>query len=461
MAVTNPFVITYAGQAVGGASDGYQLLGPYVIDRSYRTLRLVFDVIVVAASTTALKSASETLEVAYRKRDEDLVVDMGGSTFSFTAGTDYFNPVASIAKSGDPDTDRGFSRAYTVTIEAELPSDDVAGGLLEIKYGVNFEPSRQRSVTVEGSYTATSGATASANYLAGATTTINSFLTALDAAAKWELDDEDYDTDRLDANCQFSRQYTELLADQSSGTRDDTDIKDHRMIFTDLSQHPADSREGIQRLRRVIGSYDCAIDVEQSTDLYALFDDKVKDHVVELFESNFSPTVFAFEDRKISYDETTKRLSATLQFLYQKGDGDNVVEVSQSVAYREQRNLDYTPTHEPDELAYYVDVGWAVVERVWSRTALVLGDELPQRRIGIKARYNEIGDFDSVGRLVFNANEKVNQDGWNVVTNTSQVSEQWIGDPTDGREQLKLTAITETVVERLHYKPGGGTRSAG
>jgi len=456
MSVTNPFKITYNSTAIGGSSSSYQLNGPYVIDKSYRIIRVIFDVIVVATSAATLRSLSDTLETKFRERDKDLEIDTGSTVWGWTSGTHYFNVVSSIAKSGDSETDRGLSRAYTITIEAELPSDSSGdNGLLEIATNVGFSPSRQKSVTFQGSYTATSGSTSTSNYTANADSYLTSILSGIDGSATWELVEEDYDQDRNTANTNFQRQYVELLTDQVTGALDDPDIRDHRVVFTDLSQHPADSREGIQRLRRVVGSYDCAINTEETTDLYATFEDKVRPLILQSFQDNFSPIVFCLEDRNISYDETTKRLTSTLQFLYQKDGGEAVVEVSQSVAYRENRTIDYTPVHGGrSEVEAYADPGWAVVERVWTRTVVVLGNAIPQRRIGVTPSYGAAGDFDPVGGLRIEGRANIVSDGWNIVSNTSAVQERWIGDPT-AEGQLKLASLTETVVERLHESPGG------
>lgn len=461
MAVDNPFTITYNGEAIGGASDSRQLLGPYVIDKTYRSLRVVFDVLLVGSSAADLRSLSDTLETKFRERDKDLEIDTGSTVWTYTAGTHYFNVSATVSKSGNSQTDRGFSRAYTVVIEAELPSDDDGTGLVEIRTNVSFAESRQRTVTVEGSYSAIDNSTNSeAAYLADADTEIAAILTAIDNSASWELVAEDYDFDRLSANTNFQRQYVELLFNQSSGSLDDANLRDHRVQFTDLSQHPAAGRQGIQALRRVVGTYEASLDVQQTTDLKATFETLVRPLILQTFQTNFTPAVFCLEDRRITYDETTKRLSVALQFLYQKDSGEAVVEVSQSVAYREQRTIDYTPVHGGSEATFYADRGWATIERVWTRTVVVLGEETPQRRIaGEVARYNDAGDFDSVGGLRIEGGRNVNLSGWNIVSNTSQVEPRWIGDPTS-EAQLQLTALTETVVERYNDFPtrsGGGT----
>lgn len=460
MAVTNPFTITYNGEALGGSSDSYQLLGPYVIDRAHTSMRVIFDVIVVASSYATLQSLSDTLETKYRERDKDLSISLSGNTWTWTAGTDYFNPTASITKTGNSETDRGFSRSYTITIEAELPGDDTAeNGLLDIRSVVSFAPSRQKTVTISGTYTATTDGTDSEdNYLADGDTRCDAILAAVDNTATFELVEEDYDFDRLTTKTTFTRQYVQLLSNQAAGVLDDTSIRDHRVTFTDLSQHPEQSREGIQPLRRVVGSYECSLDIEQETDLQAAYEATVRPYILETFRSTFSPTVFCIEDRRITYDETTKRMSAALQFLYQKDGGEAVVSVTQSVEYIENRNIDYTHVHSGGELEAYADVGWADVFRSWTRTVVTLGDETPQRRIGVTPRYNEAGDFDAVGGIRIEGRSGVSLSGWNIVSNRSNVQRRWIGDPTS-EQQIQLTALSETVLEKYNEFPsrsGGG-----
>ncbi|MEY4534176.1 MAG: hypothetical protein RLZZ246_494, partial [Planctomycetota bacterium] len=283
--------------------------------------------------------------------------------------------------------------------------------------------------------------------------------------ATWELVDESYSLDRERTTstgttpyshlCNFTRQYVELLANQSQALKDDPQIRDHRVVFTDLSQHPGDGKANVQRLRRVVGSYDCAVDITQTTDLQAVFENKVKTHVRELFRTNFDPTVFAVEEQRVSYDETAKRISVSLQFIYQAAGSEALVEVSQSVAFREARTIDYTPTHDPDEFAAEADVGWASLERVWNRTAIVVGREAPKLRILEAPRAGDAGLFtDTIGGQAGpdTQNGTVLQgSGWNIIASTSQVTPQWIGSPDF--DQIEVQVLTETVVERYHRRP--------
>lgn len=449
MAVNNPFSITYGALTVGGTSDSYQLNGPYSLTKDYRSLLVVFEVVVVATSLSNLYSLSDALEVEFAKRDQNLTISIDGSDWLYESGVTALNVVSTVSKTGNREIDGPLARSYTVSVSAELP-EEAGGGLLESAINVSYDTTRRRTVTFRGTYTANDSGSATANYLANADGVASTFLSAL--GGTYELVLEEYTERRDDNLCDFSRQYQELLFNQSSGTLDDSSIKDHRVIFTDTSQHPGDSREDVSRLRRVIGQYDCSVDVEVTTNLQQIVDGTVRDYILQQFQGEFSPTVFGVEDYRVSYDETSKRLSVSMQFLYQTSSGSDVVEVSITRAFRESRAIDYTPVHNGDELAAYVDAGFLIRERITQRTAVVIGETEPKRRIGIR------DDPGPEGDLGIEAPRGLARSGWNIIDNASSVTDQWIGDPALG-ERLKLAVISEQVTERFNVQPArsGGT----
>lgn len=475
MSIANPFSITYGSRTVGGASSTYQLHGPYVFDVSYATFRLVFDVVVVASSFADLQSSSEDLETDFRKRlfnGERVQIDLDGNSFSYVAGESVLRVRSAIQKSGNAETDRGYSRAYTVSIEGEMPADDSRDdGLRDIEVHTDYDASRRKTVTMRGTYTATEGGTALENYTNNADDVAQNYLDVIDSDATWELATESSSLDRENDGstpaphlCNWTRQYVQLIADQSRGQTDDTQIKDHRVTFTDLHQYPGDSREDAHRLHRVAASYDCAVDIDETTDLESVYENKIKDHLRQLFRDNYQPTAFGIEDERIAFDHTGNRVSITAQFVFQPSGAEDIAEVAQSVAYREARQIDYTPVHGGDELAMVADVGFAVVERVWSRTVVVIGEDTPKKRISDKATAGPAGKFtDEIGGEDgpdSRDTTKIVDDGWNVISSTSQVTPRWIGDP-NGDEQLRVTVLSETVVERFHKKPSSRTGTGG
>lgn len=469
MVVVNPMSITFDGFQLGGESPTYQLLGPYVIDKSFDSIRLVVDVIVVTASIELLQQASELLEDKFRTRLTDgqsFSIAMSSSVWTYTVGSSVLKVNSTAAKTGNPDYDREGSRAYTITIVGELPADgENDNGLRDIEALVDFTPSRQEVVTFRGTYTATTVGDAKENYEDGADDRCSEYLDVVNSAGSWEMVDETYTLDRegdgttpAPHELNFTRQYVRLLANQSAGALDDSQIYDHRISFSDLSQYPGDSRDDARRLRRVAASYECA--VAAGNDLRSVYRNKVRSHLRSLFVANFNPSVFGIEDARVSYDDTTSRISVTIQFIYQDSGGEALLRVSQAVMVREVRTIDYTPTHEEDEYAANADVGFAVLERVWTRTATVMGNEPPKSRIIERAR-----STGALGRFDDNINgqpgpdgrdtAKIQEEGWNVLSSTSQVAPQLIGNPDYA--QVETTVLTEAVIERYHRKPGQRT----
>lgn len=458
MALANPFSITYGGLTVGGNSNVLLLHGPYVIERGFTTFRLVFDVICVASNVAGLASLANSVETVFSRRNQSIVLNLGGVVRTYTSGDDILNVTATATKSGDSEVDRGVSRAYNVTIEAEMPASD-RQGLREIGATLMRDASQRRAITIAGVYTSHGGNNATQSYTSGADGESTTIVNSLGGGATYELVDEEFTRDTQNHVVNWRRQYVEILYDQTSGGRDFPAIREHSVTFTDTAPHPGDGQEDVMRLRRAIGTYSCSVD--GSTSLRSLWEGQVRDFVLSIFSRDFRPQVFAVEDSAVTYDETSRKISGQLRFVYQPSGGSAVVEVEQSVTIREQRTIDYTPVHNGNEFDFEADRGWALLERDWARSIIVVGEEAPRRRIGETGSPGEAGDFPDIGGLtsVDQRNDgTVSRDGWNVVANTSSVSGTWIGDADLGN-QMRLTMLVERVTERFHQRPGGGTSS--
>lgn len=462
MAITNPFTITYGTRAIGGSSNTYLLHGPYTLEKTFGGIRVAFDVMVVGTSydtdSNGLQQLSLALEDDFRKRDKNLVINLDGTSWTYTSGTTILNTSASIQKSGDDETDRGFSRMYTVVITGDLPADDGSPvtGLQDIEVNVDYQAGRQKVITIKGAYTATSTRKALANYnhSTGADAEATTILAAIDNIATFELVDENFDRDRNDHTVTFMRQYNELLVNQTAAALDSPYIRDHRVTFTDISSHTGDSRGFTYKFRRVAASYDCQMDIvttaaaDPEITLQTLYSEHVKAHINALFEANFKPSVFCVETSSVTYNEAQASLSVSITFLYQSMNGGSTVEVTESLAFRESRHIDYTPLHDGWELTAVADPGFAVLERVASRTVTIVGTESPKRRLGVNPDIGPAGEIRGIegGRYV-------KQKGWNITSNTSEVSKRFLGDPdfvgTGASGQISISTLTESVTEQF------------
>lgn len=509
MPITNPFSITYGGREVGGAT-AYQLTSPYVLEKTHDTLSLSFDVLVVGTSFEDFHSQCDALETDFRSRldyGDTLVIDLSGTEWTYTEGETILQTSARIAKGGNAETDRGYARTYTVTIEGQLPpADSAQNGLRDVSVTVLYDSARRRTVSMRGTYVAFDGDSALSLYQANFDAEAAVYLTAIGGGlgATFELVDEVHDLDRhkdgddlpFSHVLNFERQYLEQIFDQSAGQLDDPDIRDHRVTFSELASHPGDGGAGVFRLRRVIATYDCAVDRSRTLDVVATYRSKVLDHIRGTFIDNFSPGVFCVEDSRVSYDKTSNRISASVQYLYQDPNGGSLIEVTQSVGYRENRTLDLTPVHEQSEVSYEVDAGWTSVQRVTTRVAVALGSLAPRTVIVPRASAggsSAAGGASGLGGSAFSGflptsgfqpeadlltsiffgltggglsggggsgsagiggvDASVKQQGWNVVAFDSSVESKWIGDPSDS--QIQVTTQTEVLVETYSERPSG------
>ena len=488
-AIASPFKITYGSQAVGGASGVFQIDGPHSFSKSFEGYSLEFIVVVVGTSLADLDNQSSTLEAAFKLRDQTLKVDLsnildadGSSLTTYTFGTTILDTKATIAKTGDEETDQGFSRSYAISITGGLPSDDVDGsgnytGLQTISYSLAYEPSRQKHISIRGTYTATRAQTtaggdavdraaqlARVNYV-DATTGADAEATAYFlnfSGDVFELTSETVDESRTNHTCTFHRIYTELLDDQTASTRDATNIRDHDFSMTEVIDQPGDSADNLYRLRRVLINYNCAIDIEQSAVIEDVFQDEVRPHVVQKFKDTFSPQVFGVEARQVDYDRTRQRLSVSMTIVYQKGGADPTVELSISVRLTDTNHHDLTPTHDGNPFSFEVDRGWTDRLKTTTRQMVIVGDEPdldgpgnpggPQTStVGGKGGGGQTGKGSipgGGGGTILTATT-----GWVEIHRDREARTVWVGDPDE--TQFIMTLVDEVVVDQYFESPGG------
>lgn len=494
-----PFKITYGPQSVGGNSAVYRLDGAHRESITFEELNLEFIVQVVGDSRTDFQNRCATLEEAFRERDQDLVIDLdniadpdGASTFTYLFGTDILNTRSNIQKTGDDDTDAGLSRAYAVSITGQLPSTDknssLLTGLRDISFSLTYESGRQKRITFTGVYTATpaqltpvrAAKQARQNFkdgTTGADAEAAAYFALVAAGDAMELVSEDFNEDRNNHTVQFKRTYIELLDDQTQGVRDAPEIRDHNFSMSESLDQPGDSGKNVFRLREVSAKYDCAIDIEVTTDPMAVFLDKIRPHLVARFKSEFSPQQFCVTRRLVDYDHTRKRLSVDMTFFYQKAGGENLTEISSSVRITELQNVDWTPTHENNRFAANIDIGWATRQRITTINSMVIGEETPKPRIesagggtttadatsgggkGGSRTANSTGGGAAVlpavpgGGAGFGLPDPGGGGGWIEISIDREATTHWLGDPDE--QQLLVTKLAEQKTEQYFEKPKG------
>jgi len=457
---TSALRISYGGFQIGGSTP-YRIHGPHIVEYSFEQVRLTAEVVVTANDHAELGERSAALELAFSRRFQSLQIQLGSFGWTFAGGASLLNSTASVRKSGNPETDRGVSRAYTVTVEGERPATD-RGGLRRLSTSIEYADTRQRTVSFAGEYTSL-GRGARAAYNSGFDREARTLLNLIDSSASWELVGERPSTDTADHVCTFVQDWREVIADTGNGRRLDDRIRNHRVRFSATSTFPGDAQEGIRRLQYVTGSYDCAVNLEETQDLADVFEETIKPHLVQLFRDEFNPTRFAVEEWTPSYDYTANRIAVSCRFIYQprEGSGD-VVSLSIRVSIDEEAGDKYSPVHDGGRFSAVVDPGFSTRIRVWRRDVIVLGAETPKERIGAAPKAGPAGLFDKgldgiSDKVDTGSERKLVKSGWNLWHNTSEAYHDWRGDPEGDEEAMQLSGLSETVVERYVEEPSSSS----
>lgn len=282
------FTVTYGGFLVGD-TDARRITTPYRIERDFERFSVEFEFVIRQATAILFAAEVGLVEEAFREPRGNLTIVMNGQTqynFSHALGTG-FNAQPRILKNGDP-TDTGTMRTYRVRIEVELPADNLvttsgARGLQESTVDVAFTPARRRTITIAGTYTAsTAAATARAQYDSQIALYAAAVLAAIDSTATFELAEEPQtdvdDTDHTVASrfgfgkvIRFRRVYEEIIFAESTSALNDPEIIKQEWRVERRKQSPGDS-PGTRRLVELTGTYSAWIDATATKDIRGKWD---------------------------------------------------------------------------------------------------------------------------------------------------------------------------------------------
>lgn len=251
---TGEATVTYAGVSIGG-STARQLTEWTRDEHDYINGAFECEFVTTAATDAAFKTELDTIRDAFRKPRQDLTVTQNTGAGAVTilsrkhtdnTGLDTF---PEIIKDGDP-ADTGRSRHFRIRITYQLPADNLSQDFRRIAItGIEYTPSRRRTVTIEGEYTANSsdGATAAdTQYFAQADAAELAFVNVVDSTATWERVLRGPITfSETRKTCRFSSVYREVNVVQSEGTTDDEALIDPHMEITVEQMSPGDSTQAL------------------------------------------------------------------------------------------------------------------------------------------------------------------------------------------------------------------------
>ena len=398
--------ITYGSLSVGGSSARR-------IDRfmrweeDYESGAIEFDVVTSASSDSAFNTEVNAIRDAFRQPRQDLTVvqNTGGGDVTIISrkhsdntGLDTY---PEIITDGHP-ADTGRSHRFRIRISYGLPANNLSQNFRRTSsVDLSYSPSRQRTLTITGVYTAnsTDGTTGSlAQYLAQIATYAAEVLalSQFSAATFEKVGEPSIESNETYKVTTFTQVYKEILFNQEVGVLNNAAIVDPQMLVTVSRTGPGDSTAGganvgvfggvgqtqtsgggsdIIRPSVVTVTYDAAIDVEVSSNLTNLWTSVIRPRMISAATSMTSlgakPGVIVLEEDP-GIDRPNNRISARMVFMCILSDI-----LSQRIDVKDSRSPGrvLVGTYGPDPEVYYDFPGMSVRTRTISEQREILTTE--------------------------------------------------------------------------------------
>ena len=406
MPSTSELSFTYAGETIGGSS-ARDITDFYFNSENPDEAVLEFE-FCTRDHATAAAFATEltTLRNAFRTPRGNLVVTGAGSTLrSLSHSTNTgFDCVPEIIKDGDIG-DTGRSRTFRVRFTFGLPADLYSTSFRRPgSVNVEYTSSRQRIVTITGSYTAnsTDGTTgAIAQYRAQidtyAAAALNTFATAALFEKIAEPQVEFNDTNKV---CYFATVYKEILVNQSIDTLDNTNIVDPVLTISLNRISPGDSPSvgssgdanqagaaqnsagggstqsgppitpgssptgagstgtAIERPKEIIVTYACNVNYEAVSSISSLYTSTIRPYLINRAKAQAGGGTVVLIDERRAPTFTDFTIAVELRFIVYGSSKVFEQRIECKVSTNDGKVL--KPVHKPDPFSYYEYPGPAV-----------------------------------------------------------------------------------------------------
>ena len=372
MAVPNAELeITYGAYVAGGVT-GQRIDGFHQVSVGVETSEVRFTLFIVGSSRTDFVQKCKAAEVAFRTPNKDLVVRLGSSTLvEWRHGRNTgFDAVPEIVKPGVVG-DSALSREYRITIRAGMPADKgtTAPGARRISMDIAYAPSRVRTVTFEGVFTALGSSSAREMYEAQIAAAVSARLTAI--GGTYEVVEEELDVNTFDKLAEFRRVYRELIFSQAGSSPDDSSLVGQQIRLNKRIEHAQGSRD-VSELATVDAEYSVFVDKTSSTDLEGKYADPIRDWLIARMAELLTGNQYGVTREDVRYDREANAISVTMSITGTDGGGN---EVGYQLTYEDDVNEGTVlpPAWNGDPFARHIYQGPAAYLRRVSVTRTVIG----------------------------------------------------------------------------------------
>lgn len=391
MAIDRELKITYGAFVVGDTTT--RIIHDVIFNESGPDLASVeFKFLVQEATEADFASAISAVETAFRTPRLRLLIEQGSATLYdynpddtvATAENTGFNQRPTITKREDVDADTGRSRIYTVRIEIDLPAD-VHGndGRRDSRVRITFTPSRRRTMTVSGTYTALEDENnASTVY----TTNIAAYLATLITkfGGDWDIISEEFESDDTDKICDFTIVQRDLVFNQSQGVLDHAAIEQQRLTVRPGREAPGDSRSrtdaqfgstiggDARRLIMLQVEYDADINKDVTTDLESFYQGTIRPYLINHALLQAKSGQGAVVSDTPGYDGPENRISTSMTILAIPSDSTGIFEYRFTEEDSDDAGMQFDEAWTGDPLSAHVYQGAETVVKTITEVSVEL-----------------------------------------------------------------------------------------
>ena len=468
MPVTRELTVNYGGFTLGG-SGARQITEWTKEEDSYEFAAFECEFVTTATTEAAFATEVDAVREAFRKPRQALLVTQGSATilsWSQTANTGFdANP--SIIKDGDP-ADTGRSRHFRIRIEFGRPADNLSlSGRRGSTVKVEYTPSRRRTVTISGTYTATGSTASLTQYTDAIAAYETSALSTVDSTATWERIGEPqvefFETNKV---LNFSRVYREVNVNQSGSSTDEAGLINPQLTITREKMAPGDSVTGSIQVTQGGGGGTVAAPIEQaqqgilrpiiinanyesdinfssaSTEaaLNTLWTGTIRPWIIQEAKSAMGANNIIIIDEQVTFDRYENRIKAIMQMMALQTD---LLRLKISVKDTTSYGKVLVPVWDTDVFSYYEFQGPVIQIKVFT-------EEYEKRTIETDA--NKVADslVASPGAVSSLG------DDWVIISRTPTTAvmrKGLVGGVIENIAEVNL----ETVLQKRHKKSNSGS----
>lgn len=430
-AVTNPYSIYWGTFQCGGTTERL-IVGSVREEHQHERSSVTFDVLVrgTTDATLAANCAEIISEFSKRRQRVRFLVGTEERFDGDPSDNSGLNTFASAAKAGTQGADTDRSALYTITLGYEKPSTDTSGRR-DGTFTITYAPSKRRTVTFNGTWTAVSGSGALAQFESAGAAWMSSALGGLTPSATFEQVAKNVTPDDQDDTCTFAVTYAEILANQSTGTLNDSSIVDPALTFEQAIDAPGDSGDGAaHRLETYSVHFECSVDKVQTQSLATLYRDTIRPYIRAQFIAGYNPDAFAFSNERHRLARYTNTISADLLIVASRGGGE-LLESTESEMMHDSGAVVLTGAWTGKLFDKYLDIGHGQRRRFTVRQLLLLGRHRAVKRQPGQRNGNWVL-LDSSSKPTVKWLGQSGGDGFYVTLLEEQIVEEWVTTPSEG-----------------------------